>query len=224
MFVNACPDSGQVTFFLNDEDLSGALSKREYTGLVTFPFISAADGAYDVSLEEPDRSIAYDTQAQFFDHDTTTIMVAIGLKNPVQGEELKRLREIFVTPDRTAPIGDTARLFIVHAFNRKQGFQTPKLILQNFGDQPKFQSTNMSYGGSATMDVDSGQYVTDHQNPANDNHWIAKDPDNDQVYCENPDVTLKPGALYLVICGGLEDPNPLVRQNIQFIEVPVLVP
>lgn len=215
MFVNASPD-GSVAFFLNDENKSGTLAFNTGTKFVSFPTIPADQGAHDISVEEPDRSVVYDNQARLFDNGTNTICVAIGLKNPVDGEQFKRLKEIFLDPDRVAPIGNRARLIFVHAFNRRSPFQTPALILKTVGDNPLFQTDSTAYGASASIDVDSGTYKFYGTDDPRNNYLQAKDPQGDQIYAENKDpnkpLVLAPGGIYLVLASGVEAANSAPKE------------
>lgn len=214
MFVNASPD-GSVAFFLNDENKSGTLAPNTGTKFISFKTLTADQGAHDVSLEEPNRSVVYDTQARLFDPGTNTICVAVGLKNPQDGEQIKRLKEIFLDPDRNAPLGNRARLIFVHAFNRRSPFQTPPLILKTAGDNPVFQTPTTAYGESQAIDVDSGTYKFFGNDDPRNNYLQAKDPQGDQVYAENKDpnkpIVLKPGGIYLVLASGLEAANAVPK-------------
>ncbi|MBS1721620.1 MAG: hypothetical protein JSS66_01295 [Armatimonadetes bacterium] len=222
--ANACSDPGNLAYFFNDTQYGGNLAYRHLSLPFTLTFRSAEEGAWDCSLEEPDRSVQYDIQGKLFEKDTTTICAAVGEKNPTDDNEglrlLKRLQTSFFNPDRTKPVGNRARLFILHAFNRQKNFNTPDLTFQTFGDNPQFQSDNIVYSKWVTLEVDSGRYKSNPNDPLSDNHFIAKDTNADGVFAENPDVTLKPGSLYVVMISGIEDPNPNVHQNIAFIEIP----
>lgn len=218
MYLNSCQD-GPVVFFANDENVSGTLAYRAKTGFKSLPFIDQAQGGYDISIEEPDRSEVWDTQFGVFQKDTSSVIAAVGVKNPPPAELTKRLKLVQFSPDRTTPIGNRARLLFFHAFNRKSPFGTPQLVLQTAGDQPLFQSETTDYSKSVTLEVDSGRYKSD-PNPSLDTHWLAKDPDNEQIYAQNLDVTLEPGGIYIVLVSGVENANANIKSTIQFLKIP----
>lgn len=223
MFVNACPD-GPLKFFLNDVDKSGTLQFKTGTGFKSIA-IDETDPLFDVSVEEPNRSVNYDVQARAFDKNTSTICVAVGFKNPDTAELTKRVRPTFIVPDRNPPIGNKSRLIFLHAFNRKSPFSTPALVLKTQGDTPLFQTTRTAYGSNASLDVDSGTYKFFATDDPRNNYLQAKDPDNDQVYAENKDpnkpIILAPGKIYLVMAANTErtDQNP---PELVIVNVPVL--
>ena len=206
--VNASPDADPLAYFFNDDQYGGDLASKMVSALFMLPPLDPSAGGYDVSLEDPDRFNQWDIQQLTFAKDSSTILAAVGLRDP-GSEPLKRLRFVSITPNRVAPIGNRCRLIILHAFLRQAGFGTPKLALQNDTDNPTFQSSSVSFGDSTVLEVDSGTY-------SGANHWLAKDPDNDQIYIDNPGVTLKPATIYLVLISGLEGANP----TITFKEIP----
>ncbi|MBS1714866.1 MAG: DUF4397 domain-containing protein [Armatimonadetes bacterium] len=217
IFVNASTE-GPLAFFLNDEQQGTDLAPKTVTAPIEVPFRSEADGGYDMTLEPPDRSDQYDNLAMIFQKDTNSLIAAIGIKNPIQGEEDKRLREIFQVIDRKTPNGNRSRLFIVHGFNRKEGFTTPSLIFQNYGDNPQFQTEAITYGSITTLEVDAKEYST--TSPDGNNHWIAKDAEGEQIYCEIPKITLQPGTLYVVLATGVESQNQNETLALTFLKVP----
>lgn len=200
--VNASPDTAPLAYFFNDQQYGGNLSPKTVSPVFKLPSLDPDAGGYDVSLEDPNRANQWDIQQLTFNKDSSTILAAVGLRNP-SAETLKKLRYVSITPNRIAPIGNKARLIILHAFVRKAGFGTPKLALQNDKDNPLFQSSTMNFGDSTVMEVDSGTF-------SGANHWIVKDPDNDKVYIENPGFTLKPATIYLVLVSGLEGVNEAI--------------
>jgi len=221
MFINACPE-GSVKFFLNDEDKSGTLAFKAATGFVSIPFVSATEGAYDVNIEEPDRSENYDSQAHLFLQDSATIYVSAGLKSVPDAERLKRLKQISFEPNRIPPIGNRARLIFVHAFNRKSPFNTPGLILKTTGDQPLFTTTETKYGEFKSIDVDSGTYRFFGVGDVRNNYFEVKDPINDQIYAENKNpakpIVLTAGGIYVVMISGVEPVNS-ASVEVQLISV-----
>ena len=223
MFVNACAD-GSVKFFYNDEDKSGTLAYKQSTkGFLTVPFEEKDPQFEEVSVEEPNRSTVYDTQDQTFLRDSSTIVVGIGTKNPSDTELVKRLKMIFLSPDRRVPNASQSRLIFLHAFNRKSPFSTPILVLKTVGDTPIFQSPDTPYGRNNAIDIDSGTYKFYGNGDSRNNYLEAKDPNNDQVYAENKNPSrpaiFKPGKVYLVMAAGVEaaDSRP---GELVIVEVP----
>ena len=80
----------------------------------TIPFISDADGAYDVIIRDNVTSEEYDAENRVFGESTHSAIITVGIQGFVVGEEIKRLRIVVVGIDRTAPNGSKARLYIVH--------------------------------------------------------------------------------------------------------------
>ena len=225
MYLNACQD-GSVAFFANDTNESGTLAYRAKTKFKSIPFIDQAQGGYDLSVEEPNRSVVYDNQATIFQKDSSTIVAAVGVKNPLGTEQLKRLKLSLFNPDRTQPIGNRARIIFFHGFNRKSPFGTPQLVLQTVGDQPLFQSPDNDYGKFVALEVDSGTYKFYGTGDVRNDYFIAKDPDNDQIYglppvdgAGNPKpVTLKAGGIYVVMLSGVENANGKPSE-LSFLEI-----
>lgn len=211
--VNASSSTGTLTYFFNDTAKGGSLAPNTKSALFTVPILEDSAGGYDVSLEDSDRTNFWENQQINLLKNTSTILVAIGIKNPPSGDELKRLRFVITSPDRNPPVGSRARLVIVHAFTRKTGFGTPTLSLMDNKDTPLFQSNNMNFGDFTTLEVDSGTYT-------GTNHWIAKNTDTDNVWAENLNQTLKAGSIYFVIVGGTEDPSGTTKAPIVFLEIP----
>jgi hypothetical protein len=211
-FVNASPDAGPLDFLMNaivralNLDYLGSS-----TGFTTVPFISDANGGYDVVTRENGTNVELDAQNVVLNKNTHTAFACVGLKNYAVGEELKRLRTFGINIDRDSPNGNKARLYIVHGFIRELGQDTPDIIFQNAGDNPQFFTQAIAFGNSAALLVDSGTA-----------DWWAKrsDATADVVYAAAT-LTLDPGAVYLVIVSGIEnDPAPALQPAITLIELP----
>lgn len=209
--VNASPDSAALDFLLN-EDVRGLDFQYLETALdfEQILFISDADGAYDLVTRDNLTGEEYDAENRVFDLETDSAVIALGLKGFAVGEELKRLRTIVVDIDRTAPNGNKARLYVVHAFVRETGFSTPLIVFQNAGDNPQFETGGIAFASSASLTVDSGTM-----------DWVAKreDADSPVIYAQKTE-TLDPAGLYLVLVSGVEnDPDSTKQPKLTFVKL-----
>ncbi len=211
-FINASADAGGVDWLLN-----GIVRGLNFVYLQsspnfqTIPYISDANGAYDVITRENSTGNELDAENRVFEKNTHTVMVTMGLKNPAPGESLKRLRTQGFAVDRTAPNGNKARLYVVHAFVREVGQATPSIIFQNAGDNPQFFTGGIQFGNAQMIVVDSGTM-----------DWWAKreDASGDVVYA-SATTTLDPGSVYVVMVAGIEnDPLPANLPSLTFIKIP----
>lgn len=178
---------------------------------ITKTFISDEDGGYDLAVANASTNEVIDVENREFTSTKDFVVVALGLENFVSGEEIKRLRNLVVEVDRTKPNGNKSRLYIVHGFIRKEGFQTPLITFQNSGDNPQFASEQIDFSESQEMLIDSGTM-----------DWVAKrqDADGDVIYASATE-TLDAGGIYLVLVSGIEDHAELGKQpSISFIEIP----
>ncbi len=209
-FVNAIPDSPAVVFTLNDEVRGGPF---DYLGastqFISVPFLRAEDDAYDAAVGLPDGSDVFDSEARLFEFETSSIIIAIGQRSTRIGEEDKRVQLKFLDVPRDIPVGNRARLLIVHAFNRAPGAQTPSVIFQSPGDNPQYRTSDIAYGSTADITVDSG--VQD---------FVVKRSDGDAIYA-SVRATLDPGTNYLTVVSGIEgDVIDGRRPRVTFIKVP----
>ena len=209
--VNASPDSAALDFLLN-EDVRGLDFQYLETGsdFETIPFISDADGAYDLIIRDNVTNEEYDVENRVFDNSTHSAIITVGIQGFVTGEEIKRLRSIVVGIDRAAPNGNKARLYIVHAFVRETGSSTPLILFQNAGENPQFATGGIDFASSASLTVDSGTM-----------DWVAKrqDADSPVIYAQATE-TLDAGAVYLVLVSGIEnDADPLRLPKLTFIKL-----
>jgi hypothetical protein len=210
-FVNASADSSQLAFSLNDVEKAAALPYLSATsGFVRVPFISELDGGYDLSCRIPGGVEDADRIANVLDRDTHYVLSAIGLLDPQDGDEEKRLRLALTPIDRVSPTGDKARLYILHAFCRSPGNDTPQITFQTPGDNPQFKVENIDFGSTRDIVVDSG---------FQDFEARRADADGENIYARQS-VNLKSGGIYFVIIGGIQDsPDTSRRPTIQFIEM-----
>jgi hypothetical protein len=88
---------------------------------------------------------------------------------------------------------------------------TPNIKFQNPGNNPLFVASDIAFGSSKVITVDSGAST-----------WLAmrEDADADVVYATTA-TTLEPGKLYLALVSGLEGDADVSKQpKISFIELP----
>lgn len=210
-FVDASTDAGLVDFLLNGLFQETALDYLDTsTDFSAIPYISDASGAYDMIVQENGTGTDLDAENRVFNKDTHSIILAIGLKNFIVGEELKRIRMITFAMNREAPTGNKARLYIVHAFVREVGQATPAIKFQNAGDNPQFFTSNIDFGEAAELTVDSGTM-----------DWWAKraDATGDVVYASATQL-LDPASVYLVLVSGVEnDPDVDKQPKLTFIKL-----
>lgn len=224
IFVNASENSGTVLFALNDEAKSGNLAGLKLSAPVQFPFVDAAEGGYDVSLESTDRSDVFDAESRVFDRDASTLVMAFGLRD-FGTEDAKRLRIGFFGADRTAPVGNRARLIVLHAYNLRAGFQTPNINFLSADpsdpdnlDNPQFSLSDIPYGQARVITVDVDPVAS------NALLWVVKRNDADARLSQavRPNPALKAGSIYLVVVSGLEDADADTRDaTVTFLPIPV---
>lgn len=223
IFVNASENSGSVQFALNDEPKGGVLAQLKQSAPVQFGFLDQATGGYDVTLESADRSDVFDAETRVFDRDSSTLVMGFGLR-AFGTEDAKRLRLGFFGVDRTAPVGNRARLIVLHAYNLRPGFQTPNIDFLSADpsdpdnlDNPQFSLGDISYGQARVITVDVDPVA------ANALLWVVKRTDADARLSRavRPSPALKPGAIYLVVVSGLEDADADTRDaRLTFLEIP----
>lgn len=210
LFVNASADTTGLDLWLNESVLAADFQYLESNADFTaFEFISDNNGAYDIITQDTVTFEVYDAQNQVFVRDTHSVIVAVGLQN-FGTEFLKRLQSITVDIDRTAPNGNKARLYVVHAFVREAGFATPPIKFQNPGQNPQFTTASIDYANSQSITVDSGPMDWDA---------VRADSDGTVVYASKNQI-LAAGGIYLVLVSGIENDATTAKQPaITFIEL-----
>ncbi len=210
-FINASADAGLVDLLLNAIFQETAV---DYLGtsadFAEIPYISDASGGYDLIVQENGTGTDLDAENRAFERETHSVIITLGLKNFVTGEELKRLRTIVLSLDRKPPTGNKARLYVVHAFVRETGQATPTIRFQNAGDNPQFSTEPIDFGSADLLVVDSGTM-----------DWWAKrdDATGDVVYAEAT-VTLDPTSVYVVLVSGIENHIDVDKQpKLTFIKL-----
>lgn len=210
-FVNASADSSSLAFYLNDDLKAASLPYLQATsGFETVPFIRESDGGYDISVRSPGALEDLDRIANLLQRDDDYVISAIGLRDPIDGDEEKRLRLGLTIVNRTAPTGDRARLFVLHAFSRSPGNETPEINFQSPGDNPQFKLENIAFAQTKDITVDSGFQVFEAR---------RADADGDNIYATTG-VSLRSGGIYFVVVSGIQDSPDTSRQpTIRFIEL-----
>lgn len=208
-FVNASADSGAIEFYLNDELKGANVNYLSASGPFTkVPFKSDLDGGYDLSSRVPGSLDDIDRISNVLERDKHYIGITLGLLNPAEGDEEKSARIALTEIDRVAPTGDKAHLYVLHAFNRPPGDETPQLNFQTPGDNPQFKLENLDFGGSQDIVVDSGFQTFEAR---------RADVDGENIYASTS-ITLRSGGIYFVIIGGIQDDGS-APPVIQFIEL-----
>lgn len=206
-FINASPDSASLDYYLND-DLKGPGINylQASSGFLTVPYKSELDGGYDISSRAPGTQEDVDRISGSLDRNHHFIFTTLGLLFPADGDEEKKARMLLTDIDRVPPTGDKAHLYVLHAFCRSAGNETPPLNFQTPGDNPQFKLENLDFGGSKDIVVDSGFQTFEAR---------RADVDGEQIYA-SAGVNLASGGIYFVIIGGIED-SGTTPPTIQFI-------
>lgn len=212
MFVNASPDSGAISYRLNDEVEAAGLGYSANTpGFAEFDFEGPDVDGYDVSVHGP-TGTELARQAIVFNQNSDNVVIAHGLVNFPAGEELKRFRFTSFTVDRQRPVGSKSRLIVVHALERSTGNSTPAIRFQNPGDIPQFQTGGIQSGATASLVVDSGPST-----------WIAKREGADGIFA-TANLNFVAGGVYLIIVSGIEgDPLPANQPKITVVSLPTVL-
>ncbi len=201
IFITASPDGGSLQFRMDDEIAADALAYLASSGdFVEHEFKGADVDGYDVSLHDAGSTFEFERQAIVFAEDTDSVVLAHGIRNFGVGEELKRLRFFSFTVDRSAPVGNKARLFVVHAIERSPGLLTPAVKLQNASTNPQFATGDIAPGGMSSILVDSGTGT-----------WFVRRSGTQADFVSQA-LTLDPGSVYVVLMSGIEADADVARQ------------
>ena len=186
-YVNASPDVSPVTFTLDGDAKATGVA---YTDLSP-SFVEEDQDTYDIAVHEDGANPDLDAIAAQFANDNEYVVACVGIEN--FGTEFpKRLQLRSLTIDLTTPNGNKSRLYVLHAFNRAPGFDTPNIDLRNPGDNPQYTVENIAFGNIGTLEIDSSTQT-----------FVARRNDSESVYATNTG-TFDPGGIYLVIVGGIE--------------------
>lgn len=204
-YVNASPDAGNLAF-ASDGDTKA--SSVPFGTATAFADVKAGD--YDVSVLPAGGSEVLWSETETYSADQDYLSIALGLRTPDVTQDTEREKRLILAlgnVSRTAPTGSRARLLIVHAFVRKPGFSTPDLDFRNPEDTPVVNSTDIAFGSSRSIDVDSGSQT-----------FQVRQNDTDQIFATTT-TTLDPGSVYIALISGLEDATGDAAPSIRFIKL-----
>ncbi len=216
-FVNGVPDAIGLDFLLNEEIVGNNIAYLSATpDFEAIEFISAQDDGYDIGIRRTGQLADLDLFSNVFERDTNSLIVAIGLQDPLS-EPDKRARLLLFSVERTAPTGNRSRILFLNGFLRSPGFVTPNVTYQSIipgdpssVDNPQFQSQNVQYGELRTLTIDSGTRT-----------FIVRRADTDAlVQYASAEFTFEPGKIYLAMMTGREaNPDVNLQPRIQYIEL-----
>ncbi|HVL37842.1 MAG TPA: DUF4397 domain-containing protein [Fimbriimonadaceae bacterium] len=201
-FLNASVDSVALDFLLDDEVKAVAVP---YLGSMQ-NFQSLSAGERDLRLRENGNPFELTNEAFTFQPDRDYLTVAVGLVN-FGSEFLKRLRSVTFQVDRSVPNGNKSRLYVIHAYHRMAGFETPPIDFQSPGDNPLFRLQDIGFAGQKSMIVDSGAQTFEARRAGTQNVLVSTS------------FTLGAGKVYAVIVGGREDGVGSQSPSMTFIEL-----
>lgn len=202
MFLNFSPDS-QPTDFYVDGELKGN-DVTYLTPAAGFSFIEPGDSDCTIA---PNVGDEFWSEAVAFNRDESYIIANFGLEN-FGTENLKRMRIAVFRTDRTSQ-NNSARIFIVHAYNRAVDFQTPALDFQNPGNNPQYKKDGITFGNRVDLVVDAGTYT-----------FVARRAGTESEI--TPEVTklFESGKIYLAVVSGIEGEVGARAPKITFFDVP----
>ncbi len=204
-FYNGSPDSPDLDFLMDSDVMASFLAFLEGSA----SFVSIEPGERDIVLRESGTTNEIDAVFGELPRDTDAIFSAIGLFD-FQGEFDKRIRIAPTEVDRSVPNGNTARLIIIHGFNRAFGFATPNIDFQNPGDNPQFKAPDIAFAASATLVVDAVPQI-----------FQARRAGTEEIYASITllDADIDPGKVYAVYVLGVEGEVGAQVPQIVFVEI-----
>ncbi|MCO5298289.1 MAG: DUF4397 domain-containing protein [Fimbriimonadaceae bacterium] len=200
--INVSPDSVALDLLIDDTTIASAIA---YLGS-TPDFVSVDPGDRDVVTLEHGTTLELTAEVQTFAKNKSYLAIALGLEN-FGTENLKRLRTLIFELDRTVPNGNKARLFVVHAYSRAVGLDTPNIDFQTPGDNPLFKVPNLAFGTNSAITVDSGLQT-----------FEARRNGTTAVLASGT-FTLEAGKLYAAIVTGVEGEAAPKDPKIVLIEI-----
>jgi hypothetical protein len=201
-FVNASPDSASLTYTVDGDTKATGIA---YLGLAP-NFIEETAFSYDLAVHEDGANPDLDAIVAQFANDKEYLICTVGLE--FYGTEfLKRLRLVAPEIDLTAPNGNKARIYVLHAFNRSAGLDTPNIDLRNPGDNPQYKVENIAFGSIGTLTID-----------ASNQDFVARRNDSESVYATK-NFTFDSGGIYLGIVGGVEGQVGTQAPKIEFVRI-----
>lgn len=210
-YVNASPDSSTLDFALDGTVKASAVP---YGTATAFTTTKPQDD--DVSLRATGNSTDLWSESHTFGTDSDNVVVGIGLQNPpTDGSETpsapeleKRLVLAYTSINRTAPVGNRARIVVVNGFVRQAGDPTPSVDFRNPEDPPTTNATGLAFGGSTSLDLDSGTA-----------NYEVRQTGTDQVFVASTPLTLAPGKVYIALISGLEGATDATAPAIHLIPI-----
>jgi len=204
-YVNASPDAGNLDFYSNGVSKASGVTFGTATA-----FSDVKAGDYDVSVTPAGGSEVLWSETETYTADEDYVSVALGLRNPDLTQDTEREKRLVIALgniDRTAPTGSRTRLLIVHTFVRKSGFSTPSIDFRNPEDPPVVNTTDIDFGATRSIDVDSGSQT-----------FEVRQNGTDQVFAAAT-TTLDAGSVYLALVSGQEDATGASAPTIRFVKL-----
>lgn len=202
-FFNASPDSPNIDFFIDSALIGG--NNAFLTG-TTIQNTEATDR--DLSALESGTTNEIDVIFATLNKDKHFLVALLGLVN-FNGENLKRARLTAIEINRDAPVGNKAKLYVFHGYNREFGFDTPNIDFQNPGDNPQFKAANIPPGLAQLILVDSGNV-----------DYEVRRTGTDQVLIAATNLLLEAGKIYAVYVVGVENGTVNLMPQIRAVEIP----
>lgn len=202
-YVNLVPDSTGLDFLVNSDTKASNLAYLDSSA----NFASLESRDYDYSFREHGTTEDLDITANTPSKDKDYVVLAIGQKG-YGSEPLKRARVVVINVDRKMPNGNKARLYVVHAYSRAAGFDTPQIDFRNPGDNPQFSANGIDFAGSQALTVDSGNMT-----------FQVRRNGTEEVYVNDTVLALGAGKVYLAIVAGIEGEVGAKAPQIKLIEL-----
>ncbi|MBC8064394.1 MAG: DUF4397 domain-containing protein [Chlorobia bacterium] len=201
-YVNASPDVDPVTFTLDGDVKASGIA---YLGLSPV-FIQEDQDTYDVAVHEDGSNPDLDAVAIGIQNDKEYLVNCLGLES-FGVEQNKRLRIATIEINLTAPNGNRSRIYVLHAFNRAAGFDTPNIDLRNPGDNPQYKVEDIAFGAAKSLEIDASAQT-----------FVARRNASESVYATET-ATFDGGGIYLAIVGGVENAVGIQVPQIEFIKL-----
>ena len=202
-FFNASPDSPNVDFLVDDGDFGANNPFLSGTA-----FKSSDPDGRDLRALESGTTNEIDVVFSILNKDKHYLVALLGLVN-FGSENLKRSRLTAIQVNRDAPIGNKARLYIFHGYNREAGFDTPNIDFKNPGDNPQFKAADIPPGQAQSILVDSGNV-----------DYEVRRSGTDQVLIPAATLALGAGKIYGVYVVGVENGTGSLTPQIVAVEIP----
>lgn len=201
-FINLVPDSTALEFLLDDDVID--TPKPYLASTPTFARFEA--GEKDVRIRESGTTVDIWAELGTFTADRDYLIMALGLEN-FNGEFDKRARIGGIDVNRAVPNGNRARIYVVHAYNRMVGFQTPNIDFQTPGENPQYKVADVPFGGNKNIEIDSGSYTFEVRRAGTTNVLFTTT------------ATLGAGKIYVASVTGVEGAGGAQAPQVQFTEL-----